>query len=150
MALTITDRCIGCSACRYVCPVGAVSGEPKKQYSIDGGLCIECGACGRVCPTEAVEDVWGTRLKRVNKADWLVPEFDLNACTACENCVAACPADALVMIQSKESWYPSLVRPTSCISCGWCVDNCLFDAVHLTAKRKDKIETINEKYGDAE
>ncbi|MCF7944014.1 MAG: 4Fe-4S binding protein [Spirochaetia bacterium] len=150
MALYITERCIGCSACIHVCPVGAISGERKGLHVIDGSLCIECAACGRVCPKEAVEDVWGSRIEQLRKADWLVPEFDLAACTGCENCVYACPANALVMIRSRDSWYPSLVRPASCVSCGWCVENCLFDAVSLTAKRKDKIEIINEKYGDVE
>ncbi len=50
----ITDKCIGCSACSRQCPVGAISGELKKQFTIDQEKCIKCGKCIATCRFGAI------------------------------------------------------------------------------------------------
>ncbi|MGE5582763.1 MAG: NADH-quinone oxidoreductase subunit NuoF [Bacillota bacterium] len=49
------DLCRGCSLCAKNCPVSAISGEPKKPYSIDHEKCIKCGVCMQKCPFKAIE-----------------------------------------------------------------------------------------------
>ncbi len=49
------DKCIGCSLCSRKCPVGAISGEIKKKFSIDTAACIKCGQCMDACRFSAVE-----------------------------------------------------------------------------------------------
>lgn len=51
------DKCVGCTACARKCPVGAISGEPKKPHVIDQEKCIKCGVCADVCKFKAVEGV---------------------------------------------------------------------------------------------
>jgi NADP-reducing hydrogenase subunit HndC len=51
---TITDKCIDCSACSRACPVGAISGELKKQFVIDQEKCIKCGKCHDTCRFGAI------------------------------------------------------------------------------------------------
>ena len=38
-------KCIGCGACKRVCPQDAISGEKKMAHHIDNLKCIKCGAC---------------------------------------------------------------------------------------------------------
>ena len=62
MTYEIDESCTGCGMCLSICPVGAVSGGPGKQHSVNGDLCIGCGACARVCADSCVSDPSGNRL----------------------------------------------------------------------------------------
>jgi len=60
------------------------------------------------------------------------PVINVEHCSACENCVAVCPAYALAMADEKLPLTMNravLAQPNKCVSCGWCKDNCLFDAI---------------------
>ena len=48
------DKCKGCTLCIKSCPVGAISGEPKKLHVIDPLKCIKCGKCYSICRFEAI------------------------------------------------------------------------------------------------
>lgn len=50
----ITDKCIGCTRCKKVCPVACISGEVKQRHEIDQSICIKCGSCYDVCPVNAI------------------------------------------------------------------------------------------------
>lgn len=43
------EKCIGCGACKKVCPVEAIEGERKLPHVIDTKKCIKCGSCIDVC-----------------------------------------------------------------------------------------------------
>jgi NADP-reducing hydrogenase subunit HndC len=51
---TITENCKGCSACARKCPVNAISGQIKQQYTIDTDKCIKCGVCMETCKFNAI------------------------------------------------------------------------------------------------
>ena len=48
------SKCVGCSACSRVCPVGAISGVIGAKFKIDKNKCINCGACIKVCRYGAI------------------------------------------------------------------------------------------------
>ena len=50
----LEDKCIGCTACKRVCPTDAISGEVKKPHVIDQEKCIKCGACIDKCKFSAI------------------------------------------------------------------------------------------------
>lgn len=67
--------------CRFLCPYGALIGIASlfnlSRISRNEASCIQCNACTRVCPA---------RIKVSEKKAVLTPE-----CTACLQCVEACP-----------------------------------------------------------
>jgi len=50
----ITDKCVGCTACRKACPVSAISGIVKNRHEIDQEKCIKCGLCFKSCKFNAI------------------------------------------------------------------------------------------------
>jgi len=51
-----TGKCIACSECVLVCPVGAIniSGKTGKAF-INQRLCTGCGLCKEACPVKAIK-----------------------------------------------------------------------------------------------
>ncbi|HEG44397.1 MAG TPA: NADH-quinone oxidoreductase subunit NuoF [Phycisphaerales bacterium] len=50
----IVEVCIGCGACRRICPVDAITGEKKELHIIDQDKCIKCGQCYNACKFQAI------------------------------------------------------------------------------------------------
>ncbi|MCE1196205.1 4Fe-4S binding protein [bacterium] len=145
MSFSITASCIGCAACARACPVLAIAGERKGLHRIDPAKCIECGACGRVCPAEAVLDADGAPVRRLPRAQWPRPAFDLGRCIACGVCEAKCPARCIAMapaalsesaahaVAAADDWKPRLEKPEACVSCGWCAFYCPVSCIVVAA-----------------
>ncbi len=53
----LKDPCVACSLCKSACPVGAITGTPKKlrSFEINHETCINCGMCVEVCRDDAIE-----------------------------------------------------------------------------------------------
>ena len=48
-------ECSGCTACKEVCPVGAISFSKDREgfnIPIVNGACIKCGRCAEMCPSK--------------------------------------------------------------------------------------------------
>jgi NADH:ubiquinone oxidoreductase subunit F (NADH-binding)/(2Fe-2S) ferredoxin/Pyruvate/2-oxoacid:ferredoxin oxidoreductase delta subunit len=48
------DVCVGCGACKTLCPVQAIDGRKKQNHRILTDLCSKCGSCMDVCPENAI------------------------------------------------------------------------------------------------
>ena len=48
------EMCKGCSLCKRVCPVEAISGELKKAFTVSQKKCIKCMACIGACKFNAI------------------------------------------------------------------------------------------------
>jgi polyferredoxin len=69
--------------CRYLCPYGALMGIVSALSPVkirrDADACIDCGKCNKACPSHLPVD----KLIQVRSVE----------CTACMECVSACPAE---------------------------------------------------------
>ena len=54
LSYVINEKCVGCGACKRVCPVNAVEGTRKEQHRIDPETCIRCGQCYDACKFDAI------------------------------------------------------------------------------------------------
>jgi coenzyme F420-reducing hydrogenase delta subunit len=54
-AVYVTDECVGCDKCAFICPYEAIDVEPLATPTIDLEKCVGCGACALVCPHEAIQ-----------------------------------------------------------------------------------------------
>jgi len=55
LSYEITEVCTGCGACKKVCLVSAVEGQPKALHVIDQNECIKCGMCFATCKFHAIK-----------------------------------------------------------------------------------------------
>ncbi|HEY3419832.1 MAG TPA: hydrogenase iron-sulfur subunit [Methanomassiliicoccales archaeon] len=54
-AIRNNTECVGCGKCVFICPYGAIKGEPFSTPATDPEKCMGCGACQIVCPHHAIQ-----------------------------------------------------------------------------------------------
>lgn len=137
MAYTITEVCVGCSACAEKCPTMSISGEEGEVNSIDPKTCIECGVCGKICSHEAVLDPTGNVAVGIEPSAWPKPSFDNKACISCNMCIQICPVSCLSLseVVAKDLHrIPNIEKPTLCVACGFCAEDCPVDAIRMVSE----------------
>lgn len=69
---------------------------------------------------------------------WM-PQIDRERCTACGDCIASCPTNALGQVDGKAA----LVNPDRCTYCTVCEDICPVNAIELPFLiiKKEHIQT---------
>ena len=107
----VTDACIGCGACDFSCPTGALTKSDSflGVFTIDPLTCDDCGVCVAKCPVLAImpDPAWpvcrghgcpltSQRLSGVECAVWQ------HRCPAC---------GATLWRREEEEW--------ACPGCGW-------------------------------
>ncbi len=102
------------------------------------GLCQCCPCC-----CHGLRAVYGLNIPNAVAKSNFVPGIDLELCTGCEACVAACPMDALTLgKKNKVSW-----NQARCIGCGLCVSGCPTGSIKLERVSEEQVILPPETYG---
>jgi heterodisulfide reductase subunit A len=96
---------------------GACQGPRSSAESVASGLA-------------AVTQSAAILRKGYAELDPLVAEVDAAACTACRECLSACPYDAIAMA-GLDGRQVAAISETTCKGCGGCVPMCPEDAIDL-------------------
>lgn len=135
VSYSITNNCIGCTLCAKVCPVSAITGEPKSIHQINKERCVECGVCGKTCPKGAVLDEDGKIVVKIQRKEWPKPKINVKDCTACGVCVDVCGKHALEISMPKKKGdfdvYAILADEKNCVGCGMCEKECPMQAISM-------------------
>ncbi len=85
--------CSQCGLCINVCPVNAISRDPKTgAVVVDRDKCTGCGNCVAVCPIGAM--TLDPEKKKAVKCD---------LCGGDPACIKVCPEDALKFVDAREA-----------------------------------------------
>ncbi len=98
--------------------------------------CCKCG-CG------LLRSMAELGIANVVASSTFVNRVDEEACTGCEDCIAACQFDALTMDGDL-----ARVDDRRCVGCGVCVLNCAADALVLIRRPDDEVLPIPHSHAD--
>jgi len=96
---------------------GACQGPKTSAESVASGLA-------------AVTQSAAVLKKGYTELDPLVAVVQPDACTACGDCLTACPYDAISMSETADRHF-AVISPTGCKGCGGCVPMCPESAIDL-------------------
>lgn len=135
MAHFINSECVGCGACKRVCPVACIEGSAKQLHVIDAAHCIDCGACGIVCPVSCIEDAKGHRYQFLKPKERPWAEVEQELCSGCQYCVDICPFHCLEIEATAGEGYATALafnaHPNQCATCKLCVQICPKETIHI-------------------
>jgi heterodisulfide reductase subunit A len=109
---------------------GACQGPKTSAESVASGLA-------------AVTQSAAVLKKGYTELDPLVAIVDPVACTACGDCLTACPYDAISMAEEGDRHFAA-ISPTGCKGCGGCVPICPENAIDLLGYTDAQIRAMIE------
>jgi heterodisulfide reductase subunit A len=109
---------------------GACQGPKTSAESVASGLA-------------AVTQSAAILKKGYTELDPLVAVVDPVACTACGDCLTACPYDAISMAEEGDGHF-AVISPTGCKGCGGCVPICPENAIDLLGYTDAEISSMIE------
>jgi heterodisulfide reductase subunit A2 len=113
---------------------GACQGPKTSAESVASGLA-------------AVTQSASVLKKGYTELDPLVAVVDAAACTACGDCLTACPYDAISMTEGADR-HAAVISPTGCKGCGGCVPLCPENAIDLLGYTDAQVGAMIEELAE--
>ncbi len=125
----VNSRCSYCAKCQAMCPVGAITDDPR---TVKAGECLQCRTCRVICPAEAIsfKAIYSPFRQDATLALDMRRRGFLLACSGGLAAGYLFTADPI-----KKARPDALIRPpgaipeddflTACIRCGACMKVCI-------------------------
>jgi len=107
-----------------------------------------CNCCGCCCEAMIAARRFG-HLHPVHTTNFL-PEVDLDSCTGCGKCVAACPVESMTLVSANDPAQPKRKRARLveelCLGCGVCVSACPEAGISLVSRTERVITPVDSTH----
>ena len=107
-----------------------------------------CNCCGCCCEAMIAARRFGM-LHPVHTTNFL-PVVDLETCTACGECAAVCPVEAMTMVSANDPLHPrkkkAKLDENICLGCAVCVRVCKTKSLRLDSRPERVITPLNSTH----
>jgi ferredoxin len=104
-----------------------------------------CNCCGCCCEAMIAQRRFGL-LHPVHTTNFL-PVVDLETCTGCGECAAACPVEAMTVVSANDPLHPrkkkAKLDENLCLGCAVCVRVCKTKSLRLVSRPERVITPLN-------
>ena len=131
-------RAIDAAECLDLLDTAYANNLVQFGENVQRGVNFICNCCGCCCEAMIAARKYGI-LQPVHTTNFL-PVVNRDTCTGCGACVAACPVEAMALLNANDPRRPkrsvAFVREDVCLGCGVCTRVCPRSSLTLTPREK--------------
>jgi formate hydrogenlyase subunit 6/NADH:ubiquinone oxidoreductase subunit I len=131
--------------CRDLLEEARESGLVQFGENVQQRVNFICNCCGCCCEAMIAARRFG-HLHPVHTTNFL-PRIEMESCTGCGKCVAACPVESMALVSANDPAHPKQKRAQLledlCLGCGVCVPACPEQGITLAPRSRRVITPVD-------